>query len=99
MFFIITFSLSWKIWNDMSQIISWFERDDIAQRISIIFLLSCLFDLTTNITQAFGVHVEDGEYGGHGTYPILIGFYLASRLFDVAYLIFIATILPMFRFL
>ncbi|KAK5728753.1 hypothetical protein LTR15_001892 [Elasticomyces elasticus] len=97
MFFIITFTLSWKIWNDMSQIISWFETDDIAQRISIIFLLSCLFGLTTNITQAFG-HAEHGEHGGHGTYATLIGFYLASRLFNVAYLMFIATILPMVRY-
>ncbi|KAK3075935.1 hypothetical protein LTR53_000364 [Teratosphaeriaceae sp. CCFEE 6253] len=88
MFFIITFTLSWKIWNDMSQIISWFETDDIVQRISIIFLLSCLFGLTTNITQAF----EE-----HGTYPTLIGFYVASKMLNATYLAFIAIILPMVR--
>ena len=86
--FIITFTLSWKIWNDMSKIISWFETDDIAQRIAIILLLSCLFGLTTNVT---------GAFGEHNTYPTLIGFYLASRLFNAVYLVFIAIILPMVR--
>ncbi|KAK0959151.1 hypothetical protein LTR91_021001 [Friedmanniomyces endolithicus] len=86
--FVITFSVSWKIWNDMSQIISWFETDDIVQRVSIIFLLGCLFGITTNITQA---------WGENGTYPTLIGFYLASRLFNAVYLVFIAYILPMVR--
>ena len=88
LFFIITFTLSWKIWNDMSQIISWFETDDIVQRISIIFLLSCLFGLTTNITQAFAEH---------STYPTLIGFYVASKMANAVYLLFIAFILPMVR--
>jgi hypothetical protein len=34
--FVITFSLSWKIWNDLSLIVSWFETDDIVQRLSIV---------------------------------------------------------------
>ncbi|TKA79689.1 hypothetical protein B0A55_04073 [Friedmanniomyces simplex] len=88
LYFVVTFTVSWKVWGDMSQIVSWFETDDIVQRVSIIFLLGCLFGLTTNITQAFGEH---------RTYPTLIGFYLASRLFNAAYLAFIAIILPMVR--
>lgn len=34
----------------MALIISWFETDDIFQRVSILFLLACLFGFTTNIT-------------------------------------------------
>lgn len=84
--FIITFTLSWKIWNDMALIISWFETDDIFQRVSILFLLACLFGYTTNITQAFD-----------NTYPTLIGFYLASRLYMAAYLLAISFLIPMIR--
>jgi hypothetical protein len=29
--FSITFIMSWKIWGDLTLIISWFETDDIAQ--------------------------------------------------------------------
>jgi low temperature requirement protein LtrA len=81
--FVITFALSWKIWNDMSLIISWFETDDIVQRLSILFLLACLFGYTTNITEAFD-----------HTYATLIGFYLCARLFMAAYLLLVAILVP-----
>lgn len=84
--FVITFTLSWKIWNDMALIISWFETNDIFQRISIIFILACLFGFTTNITQAF-----------EHTYPTLIGFYLAARLYMAGYLLAMAFVIPMIR--
>ncbi|KXT10484.1 hypothetical protein AC579_8880 [Pseudocercospora musae] len=51
--FVVTFILSYKIWNDMSLFISWFETDDVFQRVSILFLLACLFGYTTNIVSAF----------------------------------------------
>ncbi len=34
--------MSWKIWSDVMQLISWFETDDILQRIEILFLIACL---------------------------------------------------------
>lgn len=40
--FVITFIMSWKIWSDLALIISWFETDDIAQRVSILFVMACL---------------------------------------------------------
>lgn len=84
--FIITFTLGWKIWNDMSLIISWFETDDIFQRLSILFLLACLFGYTTNITEAWD-----------HTYATLIGFYLCARLFMAFYLLSVAALVPMVR--
>ncbi|KAF2721882.1 hypothetical protein K431DRAFT_65128 [Polychaeton citri CBS 116435] len=84
--FVITFTLSWKIWNDMALIISWFETDDIFQRVSILFLLACLFGYTTNITHAF-----------EHTYATLIGFYLAARMFMVCYLLLVAWLVKMVR--
>ena len=84
--FIITFTLSWKIWNDMALIISWFETDDIFQRFSVLFLLACLFGMTTNITEAF-----------EHTYATLIGFYLTARLYMASYLVLVAVLVPMVR--
>nr|XP_023908611.1 uncharacterized protein LOC112020285 [Quercus suber]POF15565.1 hypothetical protein CFP56_48759 [Quercus suber] len=103
--FVITFTLTWKIWNDMASIISWFEtrcesclyfhevggsidryKQDIFQRLSIIFLLICLFGFTTNIMESF-----------ENTYPTLIGFYLAARLYMTSYLGLIAALIPMIR--
>lgn len=84
--FVITFTLSWKIWNDIALIVSWFETDDILQRISILFSLACLFGYTTNITQAFD-----------STYTQLISFYLAARLYMMAYLLLVAWLVPMIR--
>ena len=40
--FVITFCMSWKIWSDVMQLISWFETDDILQRVEILFLIACL---------------------------------------------------------
>ena len=84
--FVITFTLSWKIWNDMSLLISWFETDDIFQRVSILLLLAMLFGYTTNITQAF-----------ESTYATLIGFNVAARLTMCTYMILVAILVPMIR--
>ncbi|EME89255.1 uncharacterized protein MYCFIDRAFT_213586 [Pseudocercospora fijiensis CIRAD86] len=84
--FVITFTLSYKIWNDMSLFISWFETDDVFQRVSILFLLACLFGYTTNIVSAF-----------EESYATLIGFYLAARLFMGLYLLLCAYFIPMIR--
>jgi low temperature requirement protein LtrA len=40
--FVICFIMSWKIWSDMAIIVSWFETDDILQRLSILFTMACL---------------------------------------------------------
>lgn len=40
--FVVTFTMSWRIWSDVQQVVSWFENDDILQRIEILFLIACL---------------------------------------------------------
>ncbi|QSZ33769.1 hypothetical protein DSL72_005340 [Monilinia vaccinii-corymbosi] len=84
--FVITFIMSWKIWSDLALIISWFETDDIAQRISILFIMACLLGLTTNMLEAF-----------ENTYKMLVAFYLTARLFTGSYLLFLAWCIPMVR--
>lgn len=34
--------MSWKIWNDLGVIISWFITDDIVQRVSVLIIIACL---------------------------------------------------------
>lgn len=40
--FVITFIMSWRIWSDITVVISWFEVDDILQRLSVLFVMACL---------------------------------------------------------
>lgn len=84
--FVITLTLSWKIWNDLSLLISWFSTDDMYLRLSILFSLICLFGYTTNILEAF-----------EHTYATLIGFYITARLYMISYLVFVAILVPMVR--
>jgi low temperature requirement protein LtrA len=46
--FVICFIMSWKIWSDMALIVSWFETNDILQRISVLFIMACLLGYVTN---------------------------------------------------
>lgn len=34
--------MSWKIWSDITLILSWFETDDVFTRLEILFEIACL---------------------------------------------------------
>lgn len=40
--FSITFIMSWKIWTDVTLVLSWFETDDVLARLEILFEIACL---------------------------------------------------------
>ena len=84
--FLVTFILSWKMWNDLTLLISWFESDDIVRRIAVLFVMICLFGYTLNIVEAFET-----------TWTQLIAFYLTQKLFNCAFLLQVAYLLPMVR--
>ncbi|MCJ1280498.1 hypothetical protein MMC21_008327 [Puttea exsequens] len=84
--FAITFILGWKMWGDLTVLISWFETDDVFQRILVLFVMVCLFGFTLNIVQAFET-----------TYIQLIAFYLAQRFLFILHFIFISYIIPMIQ--
>ncbi|KAI9849406.1 MAG: hypothetical protein M1838_000149 [Thelocarpon superellum] len=84
--FAVTFILSWKIWTDLTLVISWFETDDILQRICVLFIMGCLFGYTSNIVES-----------PNQTYPQLIAFYLAARLFEAMYYIGVSFVVPILR--
>lgn len=84
--FVITFALGWKMWNDLSMIISWFETDEICQRLNVLLVMICLFGFITNMVHAFDT-----------TWIPMISFYLAQRLFSGLYLLSVGCMLPMVR--
>ncbi|KAI9803941.1 MAG: hypothetical protein M1833_000222 [Piccolia ochrophora] len=84
--FVITFIMSWKIWSDLTLIVSWFETDDIFQRICVLFTIVCLFGFTTNTVEAFDE-----------SYTQMVSFYLAVRIFSAVYFFWLAFVLPLIR--
>ena len=84
--FSVTFILSWRLWSDLTLIVSYFETNDITQRVSILFVMACLTGYTTNINAAFGE-----------TYAPLVAFYLTQRLFQAVYFAMISYMLPLIR--
>ncbi|KAL8309273.1 hypothetical protein RB597_009511 [Gaeumannomyces tritici] len=87
--FVVTFCMGWKIWADVAQMVSWFDIDDVAQRVEILFLMACLVGMTTNMISTF--------HEGHDTFAYLVGFYVAARLFMAAYLVLTAVLVPLVR--
>jgi hypothetical protein len=87
--FAIVFCIGWKIWSDMTNVINWFDIDDIFQRICVAFYLVCLFGFTTNI---FYMFEEEGN-----TYTSAIAFYIAQRLFLGLWYLAVARLVPMIR--
>ncbi|KAI6761986.1 hypothetical protein HG531_002539 [Fusarium graminearum] len=88
--FAITFIMSWKIWSDITLILSWFETDDVFTRLEILFEIACLLGFSTNMTYAF----HEGE---HNTYKMLISFYVAARFRGITHFLYTAYLLPMVR--
>jgi len=84
--FAVVMCISWKIWSDLTMIINWFDIDDIMQRVSVLFYLTCLFGFTTNIAYAF-----------ESTYTSLVAFYITQRLFAGTWFIWVAYLLPTIR--
>lgn len=82
--FAISFIMGWKIWTDMTQMINWFDQDDIMRRVLVLFTLACLVGFTTNIN----------EYDT-GAYAPFVAFYLAARLAVAAYYFWISWMIPM----
>jgi Bacterial low temperature requirement A protein (LtrA) len=87
--FVIVFSIGWKIWADLTNVINWFDIDDIFQRICVAFYLICLFGFCTNIFYMF----EEEE----STYKSAVAFYIAQRLFLGLWYVMVARLVPMIR--
>jgi low temperature requirement protein LtrA len=83
--------MSWKIWSDIGQVMSWFETNDVFQRVQILFQIACLLGFTTNMTQSF---YEDEK---HNTYTQLVSFYLAARLLGAVQLLLTGILLPLIK--
>ncbi|ETI25999.1 hypothetical protein G647_02776 [Cladophialophora carrionii CBS 160.54] len=90
----INFTMAFKIWNDLTLVANWFERDDIVQKLSVMLYLILLFAYTTNISYAF----EDRHPGAdHDTYYPMMSFYLAERFYGAFYFIWLSYVVPLIR--
>ncbi|KAM7208436.1 bacterial low temperature requirement A domain containing protein [Naviculisporaceae sp. PSN 640] len=87
--FVVTFIMSWMIWSGTTQLISWFETNDVLQRVKILFLIACLLGHTTNMLRAF--------HSPHDTYTMLVSFYLAARLLMALSCLVAALLVPLVR--
>ena len=84
--FCVTLILSYQLWSSVTTINSWFVSNDLFQRFCIVFFTTCLVGYTTNVQNAFD-----------STYTELIAFYVAGRLFTVAYYALLYFLIPMIR--
>jgi len=81
--------MSWKIWSDVQQLVSWFETNDILQRLQILFLIACLLGQTNNMIQVFSTSGD--------TFTQFVGFYLTARLFMAVYFAVATYYLPLVK--
>lgn len=55
--FVITFIMSWKIWTDVTLVLSWFETDDVLTRLEILFEIACLLGYVERCSVLNCVHL------------------------------------------
>jgi low temperature requirement protein LtrA len=84
--FSVTFILSWKLWAELVLVVQWFESDDIFQRKCILIFAGFLVGYATNIDDAFDT-----------TYTMLVAFFVANRLYQAVYFVFVAFLTPIMR--
>ncbi|KAL7963623.1 bacterial low temperature requirement A domain-containing protein [Trichoderma compactum] len=89
--FVIIFVMTWRIWTSITLTLSWFETDDVVTRLEILFCISTLIGVTTNMTHIF---VEDPA---QNTHVQLVSFYLAARVFTAISYGITAHLLPMIK--
>ncbi|KAG8941284.1 hypothetical protein FRC04_004646 [Tulasnella sp. 424] len=84
--FSVTFLPTWKIWSDISILVSQFEIGNVTERSIILFILACLVGYTTNIHSALCT-----------TYAQLVAFYLAARIAVAIVTVVLAIFIPRIR--
>ncbi|KAL2061019.1 hypothetical protein VTL71DRAFT_9071 [Oculimacula yallundae] len=84
--YLITYTMSAKMWMDITNQTNWFETGDIMQRLSILFFLLCLLGFTVNIANAFDT-----------SYTAMVAFYLGERLLQGVYFAWVAIWVPTVR--
>lgn len=84
--YLITYTMSARMWADITNMTNWFETGDVVQRLSILVFLLCLLGFTVNIANAF-----------ESSYTAMVAFYLGERLVQGAYFLWVAALVPTIR--
>jgi low temperature requirement protein LtrA len=84
--YLITYTMSARMWADITNMTNWFETGDVIQRLCILVFLLCLLGYTTNVANAFD-----------SSYTALVSFYLGERLLQGIYFLWVAALVPTIR--
>ncbi|KAE8452640.1 hypothetical protein EG329_013899 [Mollisiaceae sp. DMI_Dod_QoI] len=84
--YLITYTMSARMWADLTNMTNWFETGDVIQRLFILLLLLCILGFTTNIAYAF-----------ESSYTAMVAFYLGERLLQGIYFLWVAACVPTIR--
>jgi low temperature requirement protein LtrA len=84
--FVIAFTVTWKLWQDVQLFSSWISMDDVVRRLSSMFMMAILLGITINIA---------GSY--EETYVPLIAFYIFGRFYVAIYFVWMGYLMPIVR--
>ncbi|KAG0649315.1 hypothetical protein D0Z07_4599 [Hyphodiscus hymeniophilus] len=84
--YILTYTMSARMWADITNMNNWFETGDVIQRVCIMFILLCILGFTTNVANAF-----------ESSYTAMVAFYLGERLLQGCYFLWTAALVPTIR--
>jgi low temperature requirement protein LtrA len=84
--YLITYTMSARMWADVTNMMNWFETGDVMQRLTIMLVLLCILGFTTNVANAFD-----------SSYNAMVAFYLGERLLQGIYFLWVAAFVPTIR--
>jgi low temperature requirement protein LtrA len=84
--YLITYTMSARMWADITNMNNWFETGDVIQRLCIMLTLLCILGFTTNVANAF-----------ESSYTAMVAFYLGERLLQGIYFLWVAALVPTIR--
>jgi low temperature requirement protein LtrA len=84
--YLFTYTMSARMWADITNMNNWFETGDVVQRLCIMFILLCILGFTTNVANAF----ESSE-------TAMVTFYLGERVLQGVYFLWVAALVPTIR--
>ena len=73
--YLITYTMSARIWADITNMNNWFETGDVVRRLCIMLILLFILGFTVNVANAF-----------ESSYTAMVAFYLGERVLQGLYL-------------
>lgn len=84
--YLITYTMSSRIWADITNMNNWFETGDVVQRLCIMLILLLILGFTVNVANGF-----------ESSYTAMVAFYLGERVLQGLYFLWVAALVPTIR--